>query len=537
MKRVKFIYLTAFLCGVSVMAIELSASRLLAPTFGTSSIIWTIVIGLIMISLSIGNILGGRLADKHNSMDKLYSFIWIAAIWVALIPLLGKYVIDLIAILLIWILPNSLLIAGSSISCLIIFSLPLILLGIVPPYLVKLAVTDIKNNGKTTGQIYAVSTIGSIIGTFIPTFFTIPTIGTSKTFFVFSGILNLICLIYFIPRKIRVFRNLSSIIVIGILTFIPFGQSYAFWKDNIRYESESMYNYLQVSETDDEMILSTNVAFGIQSIYSKKKLLSGYFYDYALIAPFFRKNVSFEEPNKLLILGMGTGTVAKLYKHFYPKAHIDGVEIDQKIVQLSKKYFNLQEDEANIYINDGRTFLTTRDADKYDVIMIDAYHDITIPFHMSTKEFFKQVKSHLTKDGIIVVNINMRTTSNSEMVDYFGQTLKSVMAKVYKCSPDSNTMIYASDNVNCESDFLENASKVKNDQPLFSVTGFTKNNMQEVTESKLVLTDDLAPVEILGVKVLNEMIGLEVNDFKKRLRSSGKKDGIFNAIWSEVKSR
>src|SRR5690554_482089 len=171
---------------MSVMAVELSATRLLAPYFGTSQIIWTVVIGLIMIALSIGNVLGGRMADKYaatpdHGRSRLYSLIWISALWIALIPLVGKYIIALTVLLLIWVFPQNLILAGSVCSCLIVFSFPLVILGMVSPYLVKLGIVDMETNGRVTGEIYGLSTIGSIIGTFIPTFVTIPSgLGTSK---------------------------------------------------------------------------------------------------------------------------------------------------------------------------------------------------------------------------------------------------------------------------------------------------------------------------------------------------------------------
>jgi spermidine synthase len=127
------------------------------------------------------------------------------------------------------------------------------------------------------------------------------------------------------------------------------------------------------------------------------------------------------------------------------------VEIDPTIVELSKKYFNLKEDEANIFVNDGRTFLNTNKDKKYDIIMVDAYHDITIPFHMSTREFFGLVKEALNPDGVIVVNINIRSKKDSQINDYICQTIKSQMEKVYKCElkNSTNTIVFASKDANC----------------------------------------------------------------------------------------
>lgn len=533
MKNIRLIYLTSFFCGMADMAIELSASRFLAPTFGTSSIIWTIIIGIIMISMSIGNILGGRSADKNDNLDKLYFFIWIAAIWIAIIPLIGKYIVIFVVFILMMILPGNLLTIGSTISCLVIFSLPLVLLGMASPYLVKMGVRDLKYSGKITGEIYALSTIGSIIGTFIPTFLTIPTIGTSKTFLVFSLLLNIICLYYFVMRKSKyIYKAVTSLIVLALI-FSPIKDSYAFWKNNIVYEGESLYNYLQVSENSDSVMLSTNVAFGVQSIYKKNAKLTGMYYDYALMAPLFIKDMSFSKPMDTLILGFGTGTFAKQCKYFFPKAQTDGVEIDKKIADLSKKYFDVKEDEAKIYINDGRTFLYSSDAKKYDLIMVDAYRDITIPFHMSTREFFTEVKKHLKPGGVIVMNINMRSEKNTKINEYLYGTVKSVMKKVYKCDmkDNYNTIVFASDDENCEGNFKNNSTNLNDSNLLKDTSSYVLNNLSEITSSKLVFTDEVAPVEILGEKVLDDIVYAEVLNFKQELNGNHKSiKELFNMI-------
>ncbi|NGX96659.1 MAG: spermine synthase [Candidatus Afipia apatlaquensis] len=533
MKSKNFIYLTSFFCGMTDMAIELSASRFLAPTFGTSSIIWTIIIGIIMISMSIGNVIGGRLADKQDNLDKLYSFIWIAAVWIAVIPLIGKYIVIFVVFVLMMILPSNLLTIGSTICCLVIFSLPLTILGMASPYLVKMGVNNLENSGKTTGEIYALSTIGSIIGTFIPTFLTIPIIGTSKTFLVFSLILNLICFYYFFIIRTRYISNaVTSIIVIALVIF-PLKDSYAFWKNNILYEGESLYNYLQVSEDNDSVVLSTNVAFGVQSIYNKNQDLTGMYYDYVLMAPLFIKNMNFLKPIDTLILGFGTGTFAKESKRFFPNTKTDGVEIDQKIADLSKKYFGVKDDEAKIYINDGRTFLYSSDAKKYDVIMVDAYRDITIPFQMSTKEFFAEVKKHLKPGGVIVMNINMRSSKNTEINDYLCETIKSVMNKVYTCDmKDSyNTIVFASDDKNCRENYIKNTNEIDSANLLKNTSSYVSKNINEVTKSNHVFTDEVAPVEILGEKVLDDIVSSEVLSFKQELKNSGKGfSGILDMI-------
>lgn len=532
MRKNFFIYLTSFLCGMTVMGVELSATRLLAPYFGTSSIVYTVVIGLIMISMSIGNVLGGRSADKHNNLGRLFALLWVAALWIAIIPLVGKYIIALSAVIMMWILPGNLLVAGSTFSCLLVFSAPLLILGMVSPYLVKLGIKNMENSGRTTGEIYAASTIGCIIGTFIPTFLTIPYIGTLKSFLVFSLALNLICLYYFITRKKGFIRGIITTVLTAALLLAPLGSSYAFWKKTV-LEDESLYNYLQVAEEGDSVILSTNVAFGVQSIYKKNRTLSGLYYDYALMSPLYLQDANAERKLDVLVLGMGTGTFAKQCKFYFPNSKIDGVEIDEKIVKLSKQYFELKDDEATVYVNDGRTFLASKDAGMYDVVMVDAYHDITIPFHMSTTEFFSEIKQHLNPEGVILININMRSEKSAEIVDYLTQTLKNNMRKVYKYNVQgsTNTIVFSSDNTDCLKNFADNTSRLDPKSPLLPIAKRILENQSEVTDNQYVFTDDLAPVEVLGQKVLNDIVLDSLTYFKQELGSSenGVLD-VFNMI-------
>lgn len=532
MKNRLLLYLTSFFCGMSVMAVELSVSKLLAPYFGTSQIIWTVIIGLIMISMSIGNVLGGRSADKHNSMNRLYVIIWAAALWIAVIPFVGKYIIIGVMGLLALFLPTNLLVTGSAISCLILFSLPMICLGMVSPYLVKLGVTDIDNTGKTVGKIYAMNTVGSIIGTFLPTFVTIPFLGTSKTFLIFSLILNLICLTYFILTKFKMVRTIVSSIIIFVILLMPISNSYAFWT-NCVVEDESLYNYLQVTEDKNSVYLSTNVAFGVQSVYKKDNKLSGFYYDYALMAPQFIKDFQSNQKLDLLILGNGTGTYAKQSKIYYPNINTDAVEIDGKIVDLSKKYFNLKDDEANIYETDGRTFLSDKNCGMYDVIMVDAYHDITVPFHMATKEFFTEVSKHLKPGGVIILNINMKSKGDNPINQYLTQTVKSVMNKVYTCDLTNNTnvLLFASNDNNMLSNFDNNINKFSADNPLINVADYVRDNIQEISKSELIFTDDKAPVDVLGQSLLNDIVKDELDNFKEMVDFENKGfEGIFEMV-------
>ena len=227
-----YLYMTEFFSGMSLMAVELGASRLLAPYFSSSQIVWTIIIGTIMIAMALGNIYGGRAADKNPNPDKLYGRIIIAAIWIALIPVLGKYIIIGISAVLILSVNSNYLIWAAFAACMVVFVFPLFLLGTVTPSLVKYTVDDLEDSGKTVGMLNASNTIGSIIGTFLPTFVTIPSVGTSITFLIFAGILLLLSIIYFASSKKKSIKAVVGVIFFIVACFFGKSDSFAFWEQD-----------------------------------------------------------------------------------------------------------------------------------------------------------------------------------------------------------------------------------------------------------------------------------------------------------------
>ena len=270
-----YLYLTEFFAGMAVMAVELGASRLLAPYFSSSQIVWTIIIGTIMIAMALGNLYGGRSADRDPNPDRLYRRILIASIWIALIPVVGKYIILAISAVMIFSVNANYLIWAAFAACMVIFVFPLFLLGTVTPSLAKYSMENLEDNARIVGTLGAANTVGSIIGTFVPTFVTIPAVGTSITFLIFAGILLVLGLIYFISTKTRSAAAVAGVAVFLLSCALGYRSNFAFWKDNLVYEGESVYNYLQVEETDDSVILSTNVLFGVQSILRRDASLTG----------------------------------------------------------------------------------------------------------------------------------------------------------------------------------------------------------------------------------------------------------------------
>ena len=515
-----YLYLTEFFAGMSVMAVELGASRLLAPYFSSSQIVWTIIIGTIMIAMALGNIMGGRWADKNPNPDKLYGRIIIAAIWIALIPVVGKYIILGISALLVFTVSTNFLVIAAFAACMVIFVFPLFLLGTVTPSLVKYTVDSLDDSGKVVGYLNASNTIGSIIGTFVPTFISIPAVGTSITFLIFAGILMALSIVYFISGKTKSVKAVVGVIILILACIFGHGNSFAFWQHDLTYEGESIYNYLQVYEDDSKVVLSTNVLFGVQSVYRKEKTLTGMYYDYAMAAPYMAGVKEKDELN-ILILGMGTGTYATQCSRYFDNINVEGVEIDQSITDLAHEYFELPE-EVKVTTYDGRAFLQDSKDTKYDVIMVDAYQDITIPFQMSSVEFFTLVKDHLDQDGVMVVNMNMKTDTEGGINDYLADTISNVFSEVYTVDVKNNTNreLFASDNADILNR-LSSGVNVEKDADLKTMMGKVQENIVKYEAGELILTDDKAPVELLSMKAIDALIRDEVDYYKDVYEEEG----------------
>ncbi len=519
----KYLYATEFFSGMSVMAVELGASRLLAPYFSSSQIVWTIIIGTIMIAMALGNVYGGRLADKNSDPALLYRRIIFAALWIAAIPVLGKYFIIFLSGILIVAIDTNLLIWAAFLSCMVIFVIPLFWLGTVTPCLVKYATNNLEDNGKVVGNLGAFQTIGSIIGTFLPTFVTIPAVGTAITFLVFSGILFLIAAIYFICTKSQKILVAVAAIIFIICAIFGSSNSFAFWRNDLTYEGESIYNYLQVYDTSRSTILSTNVLFGVQSVKMKTDSLTGMYYDYALAAP-----VIADKPNlKILILGNGAGTFAAKCLKYFPNSQITGVEIDEKITNLAKKYFAMPEN-ISVTTYDGRAFLQA-DKNFYDVILVDAYQDITIPFQMSSIEFFQLVRQHLNSGGVMVLNMNLRVQENGGINDYITNTVSEVFPDVRTIDADNatNKILFAAPNENILNQLFNRADNF--DGELSNLMKKISANWQIQSRGKYILTDDNAPVELLGMKAIDKIIQSQLKIYKEIYRKDGL-DGLLKFL-------
>jgi len=367
----------------------------------------------------------------------------------------------------------------------------------------------------------AFNTIGSIIGTFLPTFVTIPAVGTAITFLIFSGVLLLIGVIYFLSIGKKF---ICAVVILVFILFSVLGNSnsFAFWEKNLLYEGESIYNYLQVKENPREIIFSTNVLFGVQSVKVKSGGLTGYYYDYALAAPLLAEN------KKILILGMGTGTFAEQCRKYFPNSQIKGVEIDEKITFLAEKYFDLPK-EVEVITYDGRAFLQS-DKNIYDVILVDAFQDISPPFQMSSKEFFTLVCNHLAKNGVLVVNLNMKASGEGNINEYLINTIGKIFPaeRIIDAKGVTNRVLFAAADEKIFFELKARAEQIS-DEKLSKLMIHIAETWKKPPIGEKILTDDRAPVEMLSMRALDNIIQQNLRYYKEIYRREGL-NGVLNSF-------
>ncbi|HLG64234.1 MAG TPA: fused MFS/spermidine synthase [Ktedonosporobacter sp.] len=506
--------LLVFVAGATSLAVELSASRLLAPYFGTSLFVWANLIGLILLYLTIGYYVGGRMADRYPRPAVLYWLTIIAALIIGAIPFISRPILT-------WSLTafatySVSVFYGSLVSVLLLFAIPMILLGCVSPFAIRLRIEQVGRSGHTAGLLYAISTAGSILGTFLPVLVFIPNIGTYRTFLVFAASLMIVSVIGLAaarggssqPPKVNVSNTLLTIILLVILTSglanleaqVQIKRPSGTGNGGVMLkEEESVYNYIQVVQVGEETQLILNEGLGIHSIYNPRHVLTQGPWDYFMIAPYFN-NPPFtsSQVGRVCIIGLGAGTTVREFSTAYGPIPIDGVEIDNDIVNLGRQYFHMQEPNLNVIVQDGRYFLQTTPR-KYDVIGIDAYQQPYIPFQLTTTEFFHIVRSHLTPTGVAVINVG-RTNRDFRLVTALAQTMRAVFPNVYIIDSlrFSNSLVIGTNAATSLSNFSVNAGQLTN--PLLqsvATDSIESGHIREEQHANAYFTDDRAPVEQL----------------------------------------
>ncbi len=517
--------LLVFIAGACSLAVELSASRLLAPYFGTSLFVWANLIGLILLYLTIGYYVGGQVADRYPRPGVLYLLTTAAAFLIGVIPFIASPILS-------WSLTSFATYSvsvfyGSLVSVILLFALPMILLGCVSPFAIRLRIEQVGKSGHTAGQLYAISTAGSILGTFLPVLWLIPTIGTRYTFFVFAVSLLLMSVIGLIVTQLnrpqppkspgsRVGATLAVALRVGknllsILLLIPMSTAIFSMHGPIKppggsngggilvTERESAYNYIQVVRVGDEIQLVLNEGVGIHSIYNPKQILTQGPWDYFMIAPYFNKPpFTQNQVRRVCIIGLGAGTIPREINAAYGPIPIDGVEIDGAIVDLGRQYFRMDEPNLHVFVQDGRYYLQTT-SQKYDLIGIDAYQQPYVPFQLATLEFFQEVRAHLTPSGVAVIDAG-RTNKDFRLVEALAQTMRGAFPNVYIIDTEGfmSSLIIGTNAPTSLDNFRINAARLTN--PLLKSVArasIVSGNMREERTTNIYFTDDRAPVEQL----------------------------------------
>jgi spermidine synthase len=504
----RFLYVAVFTSGMTTLAIELSASRLLGNIFGTSNLVWANVIGLMLIYLTIGYFVGGRWADRSPYYVTLYRIIIWGAFLSGIVPLVSRPVLTLAAEA-VYDLEAGLAI-GSFVSILVLFSVPVTLLGCVSPFAIRLAITDPKDAGKISGTIYAVSTVGSIIGTFTPVLFFIPVAGTTRTFLIFSGTLLLVGFIgLFISIKRISLRPLwmpASLVILAIFTLSgplrppPPGME-------LLYERDSAYNLIQIVEDDDGMrylLLNEGQGYHSQWHPDPDRVYFQRTWGYFLVAPYFNPAYSPEEVERLAIVGLAGGTIAQQYTEVYGPIPIDGIEIDGEIIEASREYLGMDMPNLNAIVGDGRYEFNRLDH-RYSIVGIDAYRVPYVPWHLTTVEFFEEVRDKLTADGVVVINVG-RTRTDRRLVNAMANTMLEVYPSVYAMDvPNSlNTILVATRQPTDVTNLFDNFDQLDpNSYPiLHRALETATETLVAVEPSDTLFTDDHAPVET----IIDEMV-------------------------------
>ena len=381
-----------FGAGIGSLATEIAASRMLAPYFGSSTIVWANLIGIVLAGLALGYWLGGKLADRRPERRLLGLIVLAAAIWVALTPFLARPFLDAAVGNLDDASAGAVI--GSFFAVLLLFAPAVVLLGMVSPFAIRLAITDVESAGEVAGRFYALSTFGSLVGTFVPALILIPLVGTQRTLLATAALLA-ISASFMLGRKAIVLAA-----AIAALVALPPGAVKA--EEGLLHEEDSLYQFIQVVQRDDgRRLLRLNEGVAVHSVWRRDTVLTGGVWDAFLALP-----PLLDRPlRKVAILGNAGGTTARALGRFYPKAHVDGVELDPAVSRAGREYFGMEDNpNLTVYDADARPFLRRTD-ERYDLIIVDAYHQPYVPFYLATREFFRLARERLAPGGIVALNV------------------------------------------------------------------------------------------------------------------------------------
>ncbi len=405
-----------FGAGIGALATEITASRLLAPYFGSSTIVWANLIGIVLAALAVGYWLGGRVADRRPEPSLLGFIVLAAAVTVAAIPFVAEPLLDRTVESLDDASAGA--VVGSFLAVMLLCSPPVVLLGMVSPFAVRLAVSSIATAGAVAGRLYALSTAGSLLGTFLPALVLIPAVGTQRTFLVIAALLAISASFLLGARYLLVAAALAALVAIppGAVK----GQA------GLIHEETSYHQYIQVVEEDDgRRLLYLNEGVAVHSVWRPGSVLTGGVWDaFLAVPPLLGRDLE-----RVAILGNAAGTTARALGVYYPRASVDGVELDPAVSSVGRRYFGMGDNpRLTVHDADARPFLRRTD-ERYDLIVVDAYHQPYVPFYLATREFFQLVRERLAPGGIVALNV-AAVPDDKRLVTAIGTTLDAEFPQV-----------------------------------------------------------------------------------------------------------
>ncbi len=513
----RYLYFTVFVSGMTALAAEFGASRMLQTIFGSSNLVWAAVIGLIMVYFAVGYHFGGRWADRAKSPQSLYKILSWGAFTLGLTPFISTPVLRMAATA--FDVLNFGVMAGAFAGTLILFSVPVTLLAMTSPFAVKILADEGGQIGSISGRVSAISTLGSVLGAFLPTIFLFSLIGTTRTMLAFS--LTLLCVTVVGILLMGNWKSSLLMIAMGIvLVLIALFNDYQIKSTPGQvFETESAYNYIEVLKHDDTYYLRLNEGQGIHSEYNPNQLFFGGPWEEFLVGPMFNPQFAREDVKRIAIVGLAAGTSARQATVVYGNIPIDGYEIDPKIVEVGRKYFGMTMPNLNVFVMDGRWGLE-QSPEKYDLIIIDAYRPPYIPPHLTTREFFAICYNHLTEKGVIAINIG-RAPNDRRLINDLAATIGSILPSIHVMDlPSSfNSILFATKQQTSVKDLgLSLASLESNSQSsdlLQRAAEVAWENMQPDPHGGEIYTDDRSPIEwVTNSLVLNFIFEGGIKDLK-----------------------
>ena len=480
--------LTVFCVGMASLGAEIAAARLLAPWFGASTIVWANTIATVLVALSVGYALGGRLADRNPSLRGLSRVVLAAAVLLALVPFVSGPFLRL-SVQAFDELSGGLFV-GSLLGVGILIAVPVLLLGMVSPYAVRLAVDSVADAGRVAGRLYAIGTIGSLVGTFLAALLLIPVVGTHRTFLLFSLVLALVAL----PALGRAWPMAAVVAVaVALLIALPEGTTKAATSSGrVVWERETEYQYARVlQDPDGTRWLELNEGLAIHSLYRPGKWLTGGYWDDMLVLP----SSGARAPHRVAILGSAAGTTARAMAHYFPGTRIDAVEIDPDVTDVGRRLFDLHGAGIHTHTADARPWLQAQGG-RYDAILVDAYRQPYIPFYLATREFFDLVRDRLAPGGVVAVNVGHPADSDA-LEKVLSATMRASFGRssVWRDPVDgTNTMVLATTSDGDPASRLRRATMPAEVRP---VAERTADRLRPALSGGAVYTDDRAPVEWL----------------------------------------